>query len=111
MYYGKFEQLLQKNGITPYKVGKDLKISNSILSEWKTGKKTPKADKLQKIAEYFGVSIGYFFDEDIKKEPIQRMDKFSQMFYALDDEDRQEIIDIMQMKLSKSKYKKAENVG
>lgn len=57
--YDIFEQLLQKHGITPYKVSKETGISQTTLSNWKNGNLTPKADKLQKIAEYFNVSVDY----------------------------------------------------
>ena len=58
--YEKFVQLLQKSGITAYKVSKDTGISQSTLSDWKTGRATPKADKLLVLAHYFNVSIEFF---------------------------------------------------
>ena len=53
--YEIFEQLLSKYGITAYKVAKETGITTATLSNWKQGKYTPKQDKLQKIADYFGV--------------------------------------------------------
>lgn len=57
--YSIFEQLLQNNGISTYKVSKETGISQSVLSAWKTGISTPKQDKLQKIADFFGVTVDY----------------------------------------------------
>lgn len=57
--YGVFSELLQKNGVTPYKVSKETGVSQSTLSDWKRGLSTPKIDKMQKIADYFGVSVEY----------------------------------------------------
>lgn len=57
--YEYFENLLQKYGVTPYKVSKETGVSQSTLSDWKRGISTPKRDKLQKIADYFGVSLDY----------------------------------------------------
>lgn len=57
--YEIFSSLLQKNGITPYKVSKETGVSQSTLSDWKRGLSTPKLDKLQKIANYFGVTVNY----------------------------------------------------
>lgn len=34
-------------------------ITKSTFSSWKSGKYTPKNEKLQKIADYFGVSLEY----------------------------------------------------
>lgn len=57
--YEIFSELLQKYGVTPYKVSKETGVSQSTLSDWKRGISTPKPDKLQKIADYFGVSLTY----------------------------------------------------
>jgi len=57
--YETFEQLLQKYGVTPYKVSKETGISQSTLSDWKLGKITPKTSNLQKIANYFGITLDY----------------------------------------------------
>ena len=34
-------------------------ITKSTFSDWKNGRSKPKNDKLQKIADYFGVSLDY----------------------------------------------------
>lgn len=57
--YENFSKLLQKYGVTSYKVSKETGVSQSTLSDWKRGVSTPKHDKLQKIADYFGVSVEY----------------------------------------------------
>lgn len=58
--YEKFERLLKSKGVTVADVCRATGIRHSSLSDWKTGKSQPKADKLQKIANYFGVSVEYF---------------------------------------------------
>ena len=55
--YEVFEQLLQKNGVTPYKVAKEAGVTQTALSNWKSGRSTPTTKTLQKIADYFGVTI------------------------------------------------------
>ena len=61
--YKKFAELLEKNNMTAYQVSKQTGISTSTLSEWKNGNYTPKLDKLQKIANFFGVTVDYFLEE------------------------------------------------
>lgn len=34
-------------------------ITKSTFSDWKTGRSKPKQDKLQKIADFFGVTLDY----------------------------------------------------
>lgn len=60
--YSVFESLLNKKGITSYRVSKDLDISPMCLSDWKNGKSMPKVDKLKKIADYFEVEIESFLE-------------------------------------------------
>ena len=57
--YDIFEKLMKTNGYTAYKVSVETGIAQSTLSDWKKGKSTPKTDKLQKIADLFGVSLEY----------------------------------------------------
>lgn len=68
--YEIFSTLLQKNGVTSYKVSKETGVSQSTLSDWKRGLSTPKLDKLQKIADYFGVTVNYLMTgEDSIESP------------------------------------------
>lgn len=57
--YEVFEKLLEKNNLRPYDVAKALNFSPSTLSSWKRGEYSPKREKLQAIADYFGVSLHY----------------------------------------------------
>lgn len=57
--YEVFEQLLQKKGVSSYKVAKEAGVTQTALSNWKSGRSTPTAKTLQKIADYFGVTIDY----------------------------------------------------
>lgn len=60
--YEIFERLLEENNATAYQVSKATGIDTATFSHWKAGLYTPKIDKLQKIAEYFGVPITYFLE-------------------------------------------------
>ena len=64
--YEIFEQLLQIKGVSTYKVSKETGVSQQTFSSWKKGTYTPKQDKLQKIANYFGVSVEYLMGKDTK---------------------------------------------
>ena len=61
--YEIFVELLKKHNVTAAQVAKETGISQSTLSEWKHGNYQPKADKMQKIANYFGVSVSYLIGE------------------------------------------------
>lgn len=71
--YEIFEKLLQKYGVTAYKVSKATGVTQTSLSNWKSGRSTPSAKTLQKIADYFGVSIEYLMtgkEDIVEKETI-----------------------------------------
>lgn len=55
--YQYFEELRDSKGVKNADVAKATGLNATLFSEWKKGKAQPKADKLQKIADYFGVSI------------------------------------------------------
>ena len=57
--YDIFENLLNMHKTTVYRVAKDTGRSATTFTDWKNGRSTPKADKLKKIADHFGVSLEY----------------------------------------------------
>ena len=57
--YEIFELLCNKNNVTPYRVCKETGLTTATISNWKAGRYVPKQDKLQKIADYFNVSLEY----------------------------------------------------
>lgn len=69
--YSIFEHLLQKYGVSTYKVSKETGIAQSVFSAWKNGVSTPKQDKMKKIADYFGVTVDYLMTgkENVPPEP------------------------------------------
>lgn len=69
--YEVFEQLLQKHNVTAYKVAKEAGVTQTALSNWKSGRSTPTTKTLKKIADYFGVTVDYLMtgkDEIKEKE-------------------------------------------
>lgn len=65
--YEIFAELLKSRNLKAADVCKGTGLPSSLFSEWKGGKSTPKADKMMKIADYFGVTIDYLMSG--KEEP------------------------------------------
>lgn len=84
--YEIFEALLMKHDVTPYRVAKETGITTATFTSWKQGKYTPKQDKLQKIADYFGVSLEYLMGTE--KELNTTKEK---TYYSLTDNDEKDI--------------------
>ncbi len=57
MDYSAFEHLLKQSGATVYRVSKETGIAASTFTDWKNGRSCPKAEKLLRIAAFFGVSL------------------------------------------------------
>ena len=65
MSYLRFCELLTERQLTVYRVAKDTGISASTFTDWKNGRSVPKADKMKRIADYFGVSFDELWGEGI----------------------------------------------
>lgn len=66
--YDIFAQLLEQRGLKAADVCRGTGLPSSLFSEWKRGKSVPKADKMKKIAEFFGITVGYLMGEDVQNE-------------------------------------------
>ena len=83
--YDRLEKLLKERGITPYRLSKDLGISQSSLSEWKRGNSIPKYERLIKIAGYFNVPVGYLTgrEEEAKKPEATNPELLDELMAAV----------------------------
>lgn len=65
--YEIFERLLKEKNVKVADVTRATGIASSTFTDWKKGRYTPKQDKLQKIADYFGVTIDYLMNGEEKE--------------------------------------------
>lgn len=72
--YERFDQLLQENDLTAYKVSKLTGVATATLSDWKLGKSTPKTNKLQTLANFFNVSLDWLTGESDNRTPSSQTD-------------------------------------
>ena len=66
--YDKYRKLRDSKGVTDYEVWKNTGIDKATLSRWKHGNYTPKVENIIKIADYFDVSLDYFYRERCAKK-------------------------------------------
>ncbi|MGM0239903.1 helix-turn-helix domain-containing protein [Enterococcus sp. AZ103] len=55
--FDRIKNLADKQGISVSKVATDLGFSENLFYQWK--KASPKSDRLEKVADYFDVSVDY----------------------------------------------------
>ena len=65
MDYSAFEHLLKQSGATVYRVSKETGIAASTFTDWKNGRSAPKAEKLMRIAAFFGLSLDELLGNDV----------------------------------------------
>ena len=58
--YTAVKQIAAKNHKSIYQIEHDLQLSNGMISKW--DKSMPRADALQSVAEYLGVTTQYLFN-------------------------------------------------
>lgn len=73
MAYDRIFDIMEKRELTAYRVSKDTGISQASLADWRKGRSKPKIDKLQKLANYFGVSISYLTGESNEIDDTQQI--------------------------------------
>ncbi len=70
--YNTIEELAAKNGISIFKMCKDIGIRQSVVSDLKHGRQSGiSAKNLDKIAAYFGVSVSYLLGTEKEKAPSE----------------------------------------
>ena len=69
VFYDVFSELCEEKGISCKRAAIEIGLSNSIAAKWKRTGATPNGETLNKIAAYFGVSVGYLLGKENKNAP------------------------------------------
>lgn len=98
--YDSIMTLCQQKNIRPGKLCDDLSLSRGLITDLKMGrKKGVSAQTAQKIAAYFGVSVGYLLGEE--SAPTDILDEVDVAFYGeykeLDDEEKEAVRDMVRL--------------
>ena len=68
-FYNKYIRLCTEKGISPSAAAIEIGIRKSNVTYWKSNRNNPSDATLQKIADYFGVTVEYLKGEETKKDP------------------------------------------
>lgn len=71
MFYDKYRQLCKSVGKSPSAVAIELGISKGTVSTWKNLGRTPQVAQLQKVADYFHITVDQLLDEN-KNAPVAK---------------------------------------
>ena len=92
--YETIKKLCKENGVTVTKLEREIKIAKGSLCKVNTNK--PSMEKVQKIADYFNVSVDYLMGAEEKEDPIyynnEETAKLAQEMF--EDEDMRSLFDM-----------------
>ncbi len=96
--FDRIQSLCEEKGIRPGRLCNELGISRSLMTDLKMGrKKTVNAETAQKIAGFFGVSVGYLLGQDTE----DLLDQVDVAFYGeyreLDEKDKETVRDMVRL--------------
>lgn len=89
MFWKKFYLLCEQKNTSPSKVVSELKIATGSVTKWKNGS-TPNGKTLQKLADYFDVTVDYLLGKEQKEE--NTLDHLNQLPSFDMTEDEREIL-------------------
>ncbi|MGN1346450.1 MAG: helix-turn-helix domain-containing protein [Eubacteriales bacterium] len=73
MFREKLKEIRKREGITQQEAARRLGVSLGAVGNWESGKRTPDAEMLGRIADTFGVSVDYLLgrEEDEGSVPTE----------------------------------------
>lgn len=97
--YENIEALCTKQGIRPGRLCSDLNLSRGLITDLKMGrKKTVSAETAQKIAAYFGVSVGQLLGQTDGGDILEQVDvAFYGDFKELDEQEKEAVRDMVRI--------------
>ena len=99
-------ELLSRRGIKPYRLSKEIGVSEGLISNWRSGKRRPAMNNIIKLAEYFEVSADYLLD--INLPPVDPLrDQVKQSLLTLSDDAVLKVLEyirILQTQENQKKY-------
>ena len=96
--FARIEALCEKKGIRPGRLCDELGLSRSLMTDLKMGrKKTVNAETAQKIAGFFGVSVGYLLGQE-ESDVLDQVDvAFYGDFKELNEEEKETVRDMVRL--------------
>ena len=70
MFFDRFKELCDKNGISIYKAATEIGLNRAAANKWKAGS-IPNGQTLTKLADYFGVTNDYLLGKENEKAPAE----------------------------------------
>ena len=121
MFRIRLKELRENKGMSQYAFAAKFGVAQSTVGNWESGIREPNLDTIQRISEFFNVTVDYLLgadsnqaNEDIKKSPsleeLLENDKELRVIYnlysALDNEGKKQADDYLEFLLAKQEAEK-----
>lgn len=63
MFSERLKELRKSKGLTQIQFANEFNIANGTIGMWESGKREPDFATIQKIADFFGVTVDYLLSE------------------------------------------------
>ena len=99
MFYKKLQELAKKKGKSFAQIEKDLGLAKNSMYNYKT--KKPTADRLNDIAEYFGVTTDYLLDDTENQEQTYEYSVIQRRAKEMTPQQQKELLSLMETAFDK----------
>lgn len=93
-------KLRDLKGLKDSDVSKGADVSKSTFSDWKSGRSTPKKDKLIRIANFFGVSVDYLMtgeENSITDDMVSEHIELISLYEKLKPDEKEHILETIRL--------------
>ena len=91
--------LIKERGTTKAKVERDCGFGNGTIGRWEKGLNNPSETAIEKLSNYFGVSIQYTISDEKKDRPEGQ--PLSELFSGLSEDELSKVIEYVDFLKSK----------
>lgn len=102
-FLNRLKELRQKNNLTLKQLGQELNMLDSTLSQYETGKRNPKNEVWQKLADFFDVPVSYLrgidADEIIEQVDFKKLSPLGLSFYKKESPNKDESLESTEIQL------------
>lgn len=87
----RIRELRKERNLTMKRLGEAIGVAESTISLYENGKRQPDNDTLQKLADYFNVSVDYLLGrtDDMNQNPGEENISFDDFTYAMYNESKE----------------------
>lgn len=85
IFANNLNRYMQINGKTQADLIKDLKYSSSTISNWCTGQKIPRMDKIEQLATYFGINKSDLIENKAEKPVSSKKQAYINRIIEMDE--------------------------